>query len=355
LDGGAGNDVLHGYYSSYYSSAGNDILNGGAGNDSLYGDGGSDQLDGGAGTDLLSLRLQAQGAGVVFNGSVKNHLSLHGGSRAKNGEQFDVRGTEFNDTLIGGGLDDTFQGGGGNDEVSGGAGNDVLFGDWYFLSATGGNDILNGGAGNDVLHGDADYSSSASGGNDTLNGGAGSDALYGDATYYSSYYGAGAGGHDSLVGGDGDDSLYGDAVYLSLAVGGNDTLEGGAGNDILSGGGGDDTLVGGEGNDYLTFTGVASFSDLGTDVVEDFTASDDLIGLSSALFANVTDIGTQFANVASDADVGGSTALIVYSQATGGLFYNENGADPGFGGGGEFAILQNAPIALAPDDFFLTS
>jgi len=88
--------------------------------------------------------------------------------------------------------------------------------------------------------------------------------------------------------------------------------------------------------------------------VEDFITAEDLIGLSSALFANVTDLGTQFANVASDADVDGSSALIVYSQATGGLFYNQNGTGAGLGAGGEFAVLQNAPVPLAPEDFFLT-
>ena len=76
LDGGAGNDTIHGdataTYEDFRGSAGaglrdtarggNDNLNGGVGNDALYGDareitdharGGKDTLDGGAGNDTL--------------------------------------------------------------------------------------------------------------------------------------------------------------------------------------------------------------------------------------------------------------------------------------------------------------
>ena len=74
-------------------------------------------------------RLTAQGAGVVFDGSTPNHLSLPDGTSAKNGEQFGVNGTNFgvtgtnfNDTLIGGSLDDFLSGNGGDDSLVGGVG-----------------------------------------------------------------------------------------------------------------------------------------------------------------------------------------------------------------------------------------
>jgi Ca2+-binding RTX toxin-like protein len=220
LDGGAGDDFLDG-------GSGNDRLTGGAGDDWLSGGAGS-KLDGGAGTDYLALDLSSQGAGVVFDGSVSNHLSLPDGTSAKNGERFSVSGTNFSDVLIGGSLDD-----------------------------------------------------------------------------------------------------------------------------YLVGNGGDDSLVGGAGDDRFIFTGAPSFSDLGVDTLGDFTAQGDRIGLWSALFTNVNDPDTQFANVDNDAQVEVSNALIVYSRASGGLFYNENGGDAGFGGGGEFAILQNLPAELTSDNFFV--
>ena len=51
--------------------------------------------------------------------------------------------------------------------------------------------------------------------------------------------------NNTLTGTAGADVLYD-------AMGGNDTLSGGAGNDVLSGGAGDDTLIGGTGNDVLS-------------------------------------------------------------------------------------------------------
>ena len=211
LDGGGGNDYLVG-------ALGNDTLRGAAGDDTLFAYGSSYQVDGGTGTDWLWLDLSAQGAGVVFDGSAPNHLSLSDGTSAKNGEQFLVWGTNFSDTLIGGSL---------------------------------------------------------------------GDSLYG----YD--------GDDSLVGGAGDDSLTGAL--------GNDELDGGTGNDYLDGS---------TGNDNFVFTGVASFSDLGIDVLQDFNGLEDHIGLSRGLFANVTDVATQFATVASEQEAAASDDLIVYVQQT---------------------------------------
>ena len=81
---------------------GNDKLTGGAGDDGLVGGGGSDQLDGGAGIDFLNLDLSAKGAGVVFDGSVSNHLSLRDGTSAKNGEQSIVSERSLTTPSLGG-------------------------------------------------------------------------------------------------------------------------------------------------------------------------------------------------------------------------------------------------------------
>ncbi|NEP46665.1 MAG: hypothetical protein F6K35_48740 [Okeania sp. SIO2H7] len=47
-----------------------------------------------------------------------------------------------------------------------------------------------------------------------------------------------------------------------------------------------------------------------------------------------------------------SEALIVYNSNNGKLFYNENGSEPGFGDGGEFAVLAGKPV-ISADDFFV--
>ncbi|NES02867.1 MAG: transporter substrate-binding domain-containing protein [Okeania sp. SIO2F4] len=61
-------------------------------------------------------------------------------------------------------------------------------------------------------------------------------------------------------------------------------------------------------------------------------------------------IETEFAIVTNNAAT--SEALIVYNSNDGKLFYNENGSEPGFGKGGEFAVLAGQP-AISGDDFLI--
>ena len=44
-----------------------------------------------------------------------------------------------------------------------------------------------------------------------------------------------------------------------------------------------------------------------------------------------------------------SNALIVYNTSNGNLYYNANGSTAGFGDGGQFATLVNAPDIDAED------
>ena len=100
----------------------------------------------------------------------------------------------------------------------------------------GGNDVAIGNIGDDELIGDVSLDSLALEGDDFLDGGDGNDSLWGD------------GGSDVLYGGAGDDDLQGDDVDANA---GNDYLDGEDGNDTLKGGALDDTLYGGAGNDLL--------------------------------------------------------------------------------------------------------
>lgn len=155
---------------------------------------------------------------------------------------FNVTGTDVQDSLFGSDAADTLTGLGGGDVLGGGLGND-------FLNGGAGNDSLDGGDGNDTLVGGA--------GADTATGGAGVDQF--------SYSSAAAGVRVSL---DNNALNTGDAVgdvidaTIEILIGSslNDTLEGNAaanefrgadGGDALSGAGGDDTLLGQSGNDTL--------------------------------------------------------------------------------------------------------
>jgi Ca2+-binding RTX toxin-like protein len=158
----------------------------------------------------------------------------------------------------------------------------------------------------------------------------------------------GQGGNDKIDGLSGNDLLRGD--------GGNDTLIGGAGNDTLVGGAGNDVLTGGAGTDSFVYNTNAAYNSIaiGIDAIADFTHSqNDKIVLDKTTFTAITsNAGTGFSN-ASDFAVTSlgalSSAVIVYDSVTGELFYNANGSAVGFGNGGLFATLKNAPTLTASD------
>jgi Ca2+-binding RTX toxin-like protein len=216
LTGNTANNSLSG-------GVGNDTLIGGAGNDWLTGGAGKDNLDGGEGTDWAN-----------FSGSnqaVKVNLALNqaSGGHAE-GDTFlgieNLRGSIYDDTLIG---DD------GNNQLRGDSGNDLIDG-------SGGIDTANfsaelAGVTADLAAGTATGITS---GYDVLlntenlvGSNIGHDKLTGDA------------GNNTLTGGGGDDLLDGRT--------GNDRLDGGTGNDMLIGSQGNDTLLGRQGDDLYLF------------------------------------------------------------------------------------------------------
>ncbi|GGA59305.1 pre-peptidase C-terminal domain-containing protein [Okeania sp. KiyG1] len=278
------------------TSSGNNI-NGRGGNDRINGVGGNDTLNGGAGNDTLN------------GGPGRDSLSGGSGNDRLNGDA-------GNDNLNGGGGRDTLSGGGGNDTLRGGGGNDNLLGG-------GGNDRLDGNAGNDNLNG--------GGGRDTLSGGGGNDTL------------RGASGNDNLIGG-----------------GGRDELLGGGGNDRLTGSAGNDTLTGGRGRDRFIYETNRRFrrADFGVDIITDFVVGQDDIVLDKTTFTSLESrvgnrlIANDFAIITDNASAATSNAEIVYNSSNGSLFYNANGSDAGFGGGGRFAILTNEP-ELSRTDFIV--
>ena len=210
LDGGSGNDTIHGADTS-------GTLTGGSGNDSLSGRG---NLNGGTGNDLLT-------------------------------------GSPFADDLRASSGKDTLDGGFGADDISGGSNTDTLI---YPGRANGINVTIGAGNGNDggpedqtgsrrdTVHGDIEV----------LFGTELADALVGDRTSETLI---GMGGDDFVVGNSGRDTALGyDGNDLLIGESGSDVLRGGpgadrqfgkAGNDRLAGGPDDDFLRGGTGHDVM--------------------------------------------------------------------------------------------------------
>ncbi len=124
IDGAGGNDVLRG-------GAGNDNMKGGGGNDIMAGNAGNDTIDGGEGFDIASYNT-ATSRVVVLLGTESPQDTQGGGIDALIGIE-GVRGSAFNDTLVGNAQANTLIGDGGDDFLSGGEGADRI-------EAGGGND-----------------------------------------------------------------------------------------------------------------------------------------------------------------------------------------------------------------------
>jgi len=371
LEGEARSDRLEG-------ETAEDLLQGNEGNDTLIGGDGKDTLVGGSGND----DLQGDGGKDILNGGSGND-NLDGGS-----DRDILKGGPGNDNFIGGGGadllmdsegDDTYQLAanesarsriedlGGKDSLkltdvelslsSPAAGKvgllrdrtelaidinadgkitrqDLKIKDFFrdreeSTAGVGFIETVDNLSGNKIL---ASVGQVRKGGrnNDSLKGGKGDDLLLGRF------------GHDRLVGSDGDDTLIGSI--------GNDKLKGDVGNDILNGGGGRDRFIFHSNKEFAE-------ASLGIDTITDFHhGKTDLILLDKTVFASLESeqgrgfsIIAEFGTVASDKAAATSDAYIVYNSNNGNLFYNANGNKAGFGGGGQFAILEGAPEVDAND------
>lgn len=147
--------------------------------------------------------------------------------------------------------------------------------------------------------------------------------------------------NDQIFGGNGNDILSGNL--------GNDLIYGEGGNDTLNGGAGDDLLFGGDGANSFVFQSIRPYqaADFGFDQIYDFGRDDKLV-LSQTSFGPLTSDSVDL--VANDNLAGGSTRSLVYSQSSGTLFFNNDGAIPGFGTGGALTQIVGAP-QLTTDNF----
>ncbi|SER10316.1 calcium-binding protein, partial [Thalassovita taeanensis] len=276
------------------------------GNDTLDGGGGVDRVRyDRSGVDAVVVDLAAGTATGTWDGNGFTHL-------LSNIEY--VRGSYFDDALLGSDGEDTLEGRVGNDTLSGRDGDDRLYGE-------GGNDNLSGGLGQDRLYGGD--------GNDTLIGNEGDDVLIGgesEADLRDVIYGGD--GNDSIDGGYGNDELRGDNGDDTVSGGfGTDTVIGADGNDVLTGEAWSDMLYGGAGNDFLNGgfgydrmnggTGADRFfhlgiADHGSDWIQDYTAADGDVLVFGQGSATGDQFQVNFTETANAGVAGVEEAFIIY-------------------------------------------
>lgn len=293
LSGGEGDDTLT-------ADGANGYIEGGAGNDLIVGGEGHDQVTYETSASGVTVDLQtglaADGMGGIdtLAGVEMVRGSAYGDSLTGDGADNQFRGLDGNDTIDGGdGVDrvrydkDEFRGatqgvhvdlaagtatdGWGSvdtlvniEDVRGSVWQDILIGNEVanYLRGEAGNDALFGGEGDDHLAGeDGDDRLTGGEGNDDLFGGAGQDSLYGGAGEDWLRYEAGDEYYDG--GDDFDRADYRDApgsVHADLRSG--IVQDGGGGTDTLvsveriTGSGFDDTLIGNDG-EINSFSGEA--------------------------------------------------------------------------------------------------
>ncbi|AQR61207.1 hypothetical protein BZG35_05725 [Brevundimonas sp. LM2] len=341
LDGRAGNDTLIGGAGSdtLYGGDGNDVLDGGADRDTLDGGAGDDRIvfdvldasvNGGAGNDTLVLRNWA----VVNLANVstsqvdgKSAFGFENADASGSTDAVKLTGSQFNNVLIGGSGNDALKGGDGDDVLDGGANADNL----------------DGGGGNDrIVYDAADFSVGGGGGSDTL-------VLLGDAFVNLGNSSTSQIAGKSVFGFENADASGASAAVTLLGSQYNNVLTGGGGDDTLSGRGGRDTLQGGAGADTFVFDVLDSSTN--RDVIADFSAGQDRIGLDRSVFTGFADN----AIVDAGAFVFGDRARtadqhLIYNQGQGALYYDADGV-------GGLAQIQIATLsnhaALTAGDFYL--
>jgi serralysin len=130
---------------------------------------------------------------------------------------------------------------------------------------------------------------------------------------------------------------------------GDNIIDGGAGNDTIAGNSQNNIFNGGSGKDTFVFgsVGMTALTQLGVDLISDFTVGQDKIQLSESIF-HIPTVGiNNFIAVADDAAVATAIATIVYSRGTGNLFYNS-----GIAAGVQFAQLGTG-LTLSQNDFLV--
>jgi hypothetical protein len=167
----SGNDTLIGndVANILTSGGGNDTLRGGGGDDWLVPGWGNNSLDGASGTDTVDYIEGMTAGGISINLGLGTATNNGGAGSDTLTSVENVRGTTYNDVIVGSNVSNVLEGHHGNDTISGGSGDDTLIGDTDGTPMIAYNDVLDGGAGSDKLTGNL--------GSDIMTGGSGSDSF----------------------------------------------------------------------------------------------------------------------------------------------------------------------------------
>ncbi len=363
---------------------GGDVIVGGSGADTIDGGAGSDYMVGGLGNDtfyvdnIYDSTIEAVGGGnsdyvyasVNFTASANIDALILTGSANINATGLDAQ----NDLLIGNSGNNTLDGKSGYDYMIGGLGNDTYYVDNIYdstieavgggnsdyvyssvsftaaanvealiltgsanINATGINgqvDILVGNNGNNILDGKGGY--------DYMVGGLGNDTYYVDNIYDSTVEAVGGGTADYvyssvsftasanidglILTGIANVNATGRDAQVDILVGnsGINTLNALSGNDVLYGGLGNDTFTGGTGADYFVMNYDVAAGQY--DIITDFTAGTDYIGLSTTLQGNAFIVDTIYGVDIYCVTTGGAYQVLVtnthnIAQVTAGIYY----------------------------------
>jgi serralysin len=242
-----------------------------------------------------------------------------------------IGGTKYDDTILAGGGNDAITGRSGNDSLDGGSGADNMAGgrgdDTYKVNNRWDKVVEADDQGNDLVKSSVSFTLPANVEKLKITGSANID-------------GTGNGLANTITGNSGKNELFG--------LGGRDSLFGGSGGDWLDGGNGRDTLTGGAGADKFVFCAAVKSSN--ADLITDFSVDHDTIVFSRKVFKALA-LGTitdEDAAYSTDGDAG--SAHIIYDSATGGLFYDRDGA--GSAGDVKVATLS-AGLVFTLDNFLV--
>jgi Ca2+-binding RTX toxin-like protein len=282
-----------------------DILIGSNGSNSFALNAGADYVDGGFGIDRLDYTANIASVSVDLSagsatdgyGNIDTFINIE-----------NVRGSQYDDTLIGDGGNNHLYGQKGNDILNGGAGVDTANYSLDHIFGSGGIDVdLTLGITIDGW-GDTDTLISI----ENVRGTTSDDVIIGDN------------GNNFLLGNSGDDILFGGL--------GNDNINGGNGNDKINGGDGDDSLHGQLGADE--FDGGDGFDHIGFH---------DVNGISIDLVAGTAIDGDGSINLFSNIEsFSGSDAEDTYLGDGGdfNVFHGDGGNDTIIAGSGESSFLR---------------
>lgn len=234
--------------------------------DTLLGDDARNEFDGRAGDDLIDGRGGDRDRVRYIDDPSAVSVDLASGTATDGWGDTDtllsieeVRGSEFNDTILGDDGPNSLDGEGGDDLIRGFGGDD-------FLEGFTGNDTLEGGAGRDTFR--------PGEGNDLVDGGTQPNDFNGDRVRYDrEHERGGTQGVNVDLENETATDAFGDTdtlIDIEEVIGSvfDDTIVGSGADNYIEGGDGDDSLSGGDGRDSFRGSDGADTVDGGASFVE---------------------------------------------------------------------------------------